>query len=71
MLLPGAVVVFGFVWLIQLGVRHNVDGHHKDSPRLPEQDLPPSSAMDVLEKLYGRGEISRWEFERMKRDLRG
>ena len=70
MIVPGAVVIFGVIWLMQLGIRWRVRESHPDKTQATEEPAASRlSAIDVLEKLYARGELTKWEFERMKRDL--
>jgi len=39
------------------------------SPSRPHSGQGPETAMDILKKRYARGEITRTEFEEMKRDI--
>ncbi len=39
--------------------------HHREIP--PE--TPPETPLEILKKRYARGEISKEEYEQMKRDL--
>ncbi|MBN1859249.1 SHOCT domain-containing protein [Candidatus Bipolaricaulota bacterium] len=70
MVLPGAVVFFGLASLILLGVRPPTPERCRDEWRSVEKSARRPS-MEVLEERYVRGEISKWEFDAMKRDLRG
>ena len=59
-------------WLIILGVIIwgviTIVNNNRRGPR--DSSLPPQeSALDILKKRYARGEISKEEFEQMKKDL--
>jgi putative membrane protein len=66
-LLFGIVVVVGAVWLLNgLFPRPN-----SSSPFLPPagRGEPTQSALDILRQRYARGELSKNEFDQMRRDL--
>jgi putative membrane protein len=52
-----AAVVVGIVFLVRSFGRQGWRGHHEES------------ALDILQKRYARGEITREQFEEMKRSL--
>jgi len=52
-----AAVVIGIVALVRSFGRRGWPGHHEES------------ALDILQKRYARGEISKEEFEEMRRNL--
>ena len=57
----GAIIAL-VIWAVQsLGRRD--DGHAQSGP------MPPHTPLDIARERYARGEISRDEFEQMKRDL--
>ena len=57
------VLIIGLgVWLISGWSRSS----HLDQPANPSQ---PESALDILKKRYARGEITKEQFDAMKRDL--
>jgi putative membrane protein len=51
-----ACIVFLVIWLV------------RRMPQKPEEG-EEESAIDILKRRYARGEISREEYERMKRDI--
>lgn len=61
----------GFMWIIWIiiiiAVIFLAKGYF--SPAKEERKATGESALDVLEKRYARGEISKEEFEEKKRDL--
>ncbi len=69
MVLPVAVVIVGVIRLIGFGIRRATHTSPADESE-SDDGTPQGSALDVLKKLYARGELTHWEFERMKRDLR-
>jgi putative membrane protein len=58
-----------FIPLFWLGViaivLYLIFGRH----RLPGPGPEPETALDILKKLYAKGEITKAEFEEMKRDI--
>jgi putative membrane protein len=58
-----ALLLAGVFFLVKWLVRGS-SGHVGDA-------RPGSSALEILEERYARGEIDRQEFEQKKRDLRG
>ncbi len=52
-----AAVVTGIVYLVRYLARQGRLGHHEESP------------LEILQKRYARGEITREQYEEMKRDL--
>jgi putative membrane protein len=52
-----AAVAVGIVYLVRALNRQGGRGHHEES------------ALDILQKRYARGEITREQFEEMKRNL--
>ena len=57
---------FGLVILIIIGwVIVNQMNKNKQNAQSPQ----PESAMDVLKRRYAKGDITKEEFERMKKDL--
>jgi putative membrane protein len=59
-----AVIIGAVVWLVSSLFSRQTAGH-------PPISTPPSpeSALDILKKRYGRGEITKTEYEDMHRDL--
>jgi putative membrane protein len=55
-----AVIIIAVIVLIRWAVKSGTIGHG-----IPKDE----SALDILQKRYARGEISREEFERMKKDI--
>ncbi|MCL4542543.1 MAG: SHOCT domain-containing protein [Deltaproteobacteria bacterium] len=47
------------------------DRHYHDDNRHYTKDSRSESAMDILNKRYAKGEITKEEFERMKKDISG
>lgn len=68
---PFAGVVMGVVWVILIvGTVYllvRAAGNHRYFPREPYQEDP----LEILKRRYARGEISRDEYEQMKKDLTG
>ncbi len=60
MILFWALIIGGTVWLVQSLARGT-----GSSPILPQGESP----LDILKKRYARGEITKEQFEGMKRDL--
>ena len=62
----GMILFWGIIiWAVVTVVSRNSSGGTDKAP--PAQ--PPSSALSILEKRYARGEITREEFEEMRRTL--
>jgi len=61
----------GFMWIILIIIIVAVILVAKGyvSPAKKEGESPRESALDVLQKRYARGEMSKQEFEKKKRDL--
>jgi len=62
MLLVWALVIAGVVWAVRAA---SGPSQHYPPPTLPD------TALDILKKRYARGEITKEQFEEMKRDLEG
>lgn len=60
MLVFWVLIIGGVVWLVQSLARGT-----GSSPILPQGESP----LDILKKRYARGEITKEQFEGMKRDL--
>lgn len=58
------LVIGGVVWLVVWLSRQG-------APAGPGPGPGPTRAIDILRERYARGEISREEYERMRRDLGG
>ncbi|HUT87377.1 MAG TPA: SHOCT domain-containing protein [Candidatus Heimdallarchaeota archaeon] len=65
MFIPGVLFWFGIVALVIWGVRRF--GRHDDEGRYGGWRRSP---LDILKERYARGEITKQEYEDMKRDLR-
>ena len=61
------VIMLAFIYLIFGG--GNFRPPWQDSGQPPYAGRESDNALDILRKRYARGEISREEFEQMKRDL--
>ncbi len=60
-LVVGVLIVVGIVWLIAALVR---------GPELPARNLPVNEApLDILKRRYAKGEITKEQFEEMRRDI--
>jgi len=68
MILPLAVVIVGAIRVIRFVIQRTSRASHVDN-RESKDGTSKNPALDVLKNLYARGELTRWEFERMKRDL--
>jgi len=55
------IIIVVFVWVV---IQYNNRYQQR-----PPGDKPGESAMDILKKRYAKGEITKDEFERMKKDL--
>lgn len=54
-----ALIIWGVVTIV-----------NNSRPRDDRRNLPPAhNALDILKKRYARGEITREQFEQMKRDI--
>ena len=54
------IVVIGVVvWAVVAGGRHNTSGH----------DSPSKTPLEIAKERYARGEITREEYEQLRRDL--
>ncbi len=61
-----AVIIVGAIWLLARLVRGNPVGTSASANAVqPHEETP----LDVLSARYARGEISKEQFEEMKRDL--
>ncbi len=68
MLIPMAIPILFWAFLIAVFIWVVRRWKGKPSwPKYPGQE--PESALDILKKRYARGEITKDEFERMKRDI--
>jgi putative membrane protein len=58
-------------WLIIIAVvLYLIFGRHlRQKPWSFGQNSPPETALDILKKRYAQGEITREEFEQIKRDI--
>ena len=67
----GIAIVFGGTLLIIAGLRGRGPTSAKVQPEKPESTDMKSqqSALDIAKARYARGEISREQFEQLKRDL--
>lgn len=55
-----------FLIIIVAGVYLIVKGGR---PQIPSGGSPGESALDILKKRYARGEITKEDFDRMKKDI--
>lgn len=62
MVLFWGVVVFGIVWLVRSGTRKG-EGQTRS--------CDGETALDILDKRYARGEITKEEYMEMKQTLKG
>ncbi len=60
MLVFWMLIIGGVIWLVQPLARRT------GGPSIP---LPSESALDILQRRYSSGEITKEQFEEMKRDL--
>lgn len=58
------LVIWAILALVRGGLGHSCCGHNHDENKRKE-----SNAVDVLKERYAKGEISKEDFERMKKDL--
>ena len=58
------------VGLVIWGVNQLVQNNRQSAPG-PPGSLPKNSPMEILKQRYARGEITKEQFEEMKRDLLG
>ena len=63
----GIVVMITFMF-IMMG-RGGFMGPRRDSRREPRESSGSESPLEILKKRYAKGEISKEEYEEMKRDL--
>ena len=61
----GAIIAI-IVWAIQTVTRRESSEIHAS-----HADLPARTPLDIAKERYARGEVSREEFEQIKRDLEG
>ena len=64
---------FGFIWLVLLiGVFAYLAGWRPDfnSGRRPD-DRPAKDPLEILKERYARGEITKEQYQDMRRDLEG
>ena len=63
------MMIFGFVfWIVLLAIGLiALKGFQVNPPTVSRQDASPE---EILKARYARGEITREEFEQMRRDLR-
>lgn len=59
------IILIAIIWLIVRLIQKN-NGGGGESRQVPSQE---ESALDVLQKRYARGEITREEYQQMKQDL--
>ena len=68
-----AIIGFTLLTMTGCGMGHGPYGHGNNGRNYNYTDYQrsgaDSKAMDILKKRYARGEISREEFESMKKDL--
>jgi putative membrane protein len=63
------VIIIGALWLLsRLFPSGDEDVSHQSSSRHGDRGESP---LDILRQRYARGEITREEFDQMRRDLRG
>jgi putative membrane protein len=77
MMLFWVLVIVGLVLLVRhLAARRAADDSHRQwtavqGPATPEPGRPQSSALQILEERYARGEIDQAEFRARRADLTG
>jgi len=60
MLLPGVLIVGGIVAAVVWGIGNSAE---------PQNPAGPSNAREILDARYARGEITRDEYQQMRRDV--
>ncbi len=64
----GGMVFMWIFWILIIGLIISVVLKLVNPP-LPYNQVAPESSMEILKKRYARGEISKEEFEQIKKDL--
>ena len=61
------------LWLVIIGLcLYFIFGRRRSSRTwIPDRGFEGETALDILKKRYAKGEISKDEFEQMKRDISG
>ena len=60
-------------WIVMIGLcLYFIFGRHRSSRTwVPGRGFEGDTALDILKKRYAKGEITKEEFEQMKRDISG